>query len=290
MAWSGYHNFSLMEGIELAIVPLLAALIGGWLEEQDINTETEQSRRREAEQAVAEQRKNVLKRFHEELLSALPEAKHGTAEITTPVQLRILEIVRSVLPELDGKGKGEVLHFLFEKGLLIGEKPLVVLTGIDFGGARIHEAKLNGICLQSGYLTTARLERAHLVKSCLSGANLAKAFLRHADLRDAVLAGSDLSGAHLEGANLEGADLKSACLEGAFLTNANLKRCLLNGIQAKDAHFMEVDLSGSQGISPETLDQAVLIETIFPDGRKVTNEKGKAYLKDQEIAMVIDRL
>lgn len=290
MAWSGYQNFWLLDAIELAVVPLLAALIGGWLEEQDLNTETEQSRRREAEQAVAQQRKNILKRFHDALLSELPDAAHGAAEITEPARLKILEITRSVLAELDGKGKGEVLHFFYEKGLLVGEKPPVELTGIDFEGVRIHEARLNGICLERVNLTSARLEEAHLARARLSGANLSRAFLRRADLRDAVLAGSNLSGAHLESANLEGADLQAANLEGAFLTNANLKRCLLNGIQVKDAHFTKADFNGSQGISPQTLDQAVLIETIFPDGRKVTNEKGKAYLKDQEIAMVIDRL
>jgi hypothetical protein len=290
LAWSGYQLFSLLDGIELAVVPLLAVFIGGWLEEENFRTETEQSNQAESERVSAEQRKTIIKHYHDAILSELPETRHGKAEITEHNRLRMKEIVWAALPQLDGKGKGEFLHFLFEKGLLSGEKPVIELTGMDFGGVILHKAHLNNIYLEGCDLTAAQLDGAHLVKGRLSMAKLKKAALRHADLREAVLVRSNLSGAHLENANLEGADIKAACLEGAFLTKANLKHCKLTGIQVKDAFFQQADLRGCQGFNLAILDQAILIETIFPDGRKVTNEKGKAYLQKKEIAAVIDRL
>jgi uncharacterized protein YjbI with pentapeptide repeats len=174
------------------------------------------------------------------------------------------------LPELDGKGKGELLRLLFEKGLLNGANPAVGLRGADFREAAIHKAHLNGISLEGVDLGKARLDGAHMEKSILSGTNLSKAFLRHADLKEGVLPGCDLSGAHLEHANLEGANLNGARLDGAFLSSANLRNCALDSL--------------------DVLEQAILIETILPEGRVATNEKGKEYLRNKEIAVLVDRL
>lgn len=253
MAWSGYTAFSPVDGLELAAVPLLLAVFAGWLEEHDARVETEQTTHQEAERAAAARQKEILNRFH--------EAVQGGQNIEG--------LTREALAELDGKGKGAVLLFLFEKGLLSGEKPAVDLRGADFREARAHRLHLSGICLDSADLYKARMDGAHLPKSRLCGANLSKALLRDANLRGALLAESNLTGAHLEGAHLEGADLTGAHLKGTLLMDANLKGCIV-----------EMDL----------LEQAVMIDTILPDGRKVTNARGKAYLQNKEIAMLVDRL
>lgn len=267
MAWSGYQTFSPLNGLELAALPLLGVVLAGWLEEQDHRSAAEQSHQREAERAAAEQRKITIKHLHEAILGVLP--KHDPTQAPAQARLQAAEIVRAALAELDGKGKGELLHFLFEKELVSGEAALVDLNGADFSGLDANKAHLHGLCLEGVDLTNARMNGAHLVKCRLGGVNLSRAFLRHADLREAGLAGSNLQGAHLENANLEDADLSDACLEGAFLMNANLKNAQMR---------------------LGALDQALLIETILPDGRKVTNDRGKEYLRNQEIALVVDRL
>jgi hypothetical protein len=279
LVWSGYQNFSLMNGFELAIVPLMAVFAGNWLEEHDARVESEQARQREAEREVTEQRKECLKRVHEVVEAQLQEIgrhdlkhTHGAVEVPELARQRINEIVRAVLPDLDGKGKGDLVHFLFEKGLSGGENlcdyPVVDWKDADLNGAGLRKVHLIGVRLDGANLRGAQMDGAHLAKGCFTGSNLSKAFLRHANLCEANLSGSNLSLARLESANLEGADLRGARTDGAMLVQASLKGCRLDS----------------------SLDSAVLVDTILPDGRKATNEKGKEYLKAKEIETLVDRL
>lgn len=279
MAWSGYQHFSLMAGFELAIAPLLAAFAGMWLEEHDARVESEQARQREAEREVTERRKERLKQVHEAVdaqLRALGlhdlKHAHGAIEAPEPARQRMDATVRAALPDLDGRGKGELVHFLFEKGLSGGDSRSdslgVEWQDADLSGAGLAKAHLTGVRLAGADLRGAQMDGAHLAKGRFAGCNLSRAFLRHADLRDADLAGSNLARARLENANLEGADLRGARLDGAQLMHANLKGCRLEG----------------------SLDSAVLVDTVLPEGQKATNEKGKEYLKAKEIATLVDRL
>ena len=194
LRWTGYQSFTPTLGFELAILPLLAALIGGWMEDQAVKFKAEQTTYHETQHALETRRKETLKRFHDAVLAQLPEAKHESTGITGQALTSIPELIRATLPELDGKGKGELLHFLYEKGLITGEAPLVELTGTDFARAISNKAHFNGICLDSVDLTNVEMDEAHLAKSRISGAKLSKAFLRKADLREAVLQPQQLQG------------------------------------------------------------------------------------------------
>jgi uncharacterized protein YjbI with pentapeptide repeats len=266
LAWSGYRAFSLLAGIEAAALPLLSIFVATWLEEHDSRAETEQSAHNEAERAAAARRREIIERFQAAVLAQMSAA----VAVSEQVGLKLGEAARAAFLELDGPGKGDLLRLLFEKGLLSGASPLIALQGADLGGLILPKAQLGGASLAGADLSRARLDGAHLARCQLSGANLGKAHLRHASLKEAGLGGCNLSGARLENASLEGADLQGARLDGAFLINASLKNCLLS--------------------SPQSLEQAVLVETVFPDGQKVTNAKGKEYLKKKEMAYLIDRL
>ena len=254
--WSGYKVYSLLDRVELAVLPLLVIFAAAWLEEHDHRVATEQSSRQEAERVVAERRMAILHGAREALEGDAPA--HADA------------VVRAALPDLDGKGRGELLRLLYERGLLRADAAAVDWRGLDLGGLELHHARFNGIWLEQAALSKARLDGAHLHQARLRGASLVKAFLRRADLREASLAGCDLTRARLEHANLEGADLREARLEGAFLNHASLKGC--------------------SGVTAEMLDAAILVETILPDGRKHTNEHGKEYLRKKEIEVLVDRL
>jgi len=267
LAWSGYQNFSLLKGLDLAVVPLLVAMVAGWLEEHNRQKESELIQHRESEHALTVRRKDALKRLHEAVRAVLPDVEQALTDASMQTRVELTEIVRAALNELDGKGKGEALHFLFEHKLLAGEKPVVGLHGADCRGAVLTHAHLSGICLDEINLSNAKMNGVYLAGARLSGAILSKALMRHADLREVVLNGGNLDGANLEGANLEGADLINAYLKATFLKNANLKNCAV-----------------------DTLDQAILIDTVLPDGQKATNENGKQYLRDKEFSMLIDKL
>ncbi|MHC1770971.1 MAG: pentapeptide repeat-containing protein [Flexilinea sp.] len=282
--WNNYQDFSLLEGFELATISLLTIIIAGCLEEQKIKMENERSNQRATEQAAIAQRHVILKQFNEAVQTII------ATETPEYKSLRISERIQATLPELDGKSKGEMLHFLFEKGLLTGKESAIDLNGADFSGVDIDTSNFDGICLESADLTKGRMSGVSLIKSRLSDANLSRAIMRFSILREAVLRGSNLHGTMLEGADLEGVDLRGANLEDAFLLNANLKNCIYDNLFVMDSHSVKVDSGSIQGSFPVVLDQAILIDTIMPNGRKVTNDKGKEYLRKKEYLIVVDRL
>lgn len=282
MAWSGYRTFSFLDGLELVMILLLVAMTAGWLEEHKLKKETELTHHQEAEQALAERREQAVRRLHEAVQAMLTDVRQDLTQIPAQSRGKIFDLVLAALFELDGKGKGELLRFLYERRLLAGEKPLVGLHDADFRGVILTDANLNGICLDEIDLSNAKISGAHLERGRLSGATLSKALMRQADLREASLNGVNLSNANLDGANLEGADLRGAYLKGVFLRNANLNNCTLDNYPARGSDNRTSDMG--------VLEQAILIDTILPDGRKVTNENGKRYLRDKEYSMLIDKL
>lgn len=270
MQWSGYQSFLMQNGFEVAMIPLGVVLVAGILEDQTKKMEAEQIRRQTIEQTAIVHRNQILQQFREAILSERSEE---------PVQkhTQIANIVHATLPQLDEKGKGEALLFLYETKLVTGEQPLD-LKGSDFTGTILAEAMLEGICLEHADLSKAKLRKSCLEKSHCAGVNLNRAVLQEADLRGAILVGSNLRHANLVGANLENADLRDAHLKGTHLMNANLTNCVLTSSGQDASNIINL------------LEPAVLIDTILPDGRMFTNEKGKEYLQKKEYAEVINRL
>lgn len=266
LAWSGYADFTLAKALEWLMVPLAAVLVGGWLEDHEHASTIELDSQRENERRLAAQREEALRQLHAAVDGALAAAKHGEHELPSPARAQLAEAVQTALAQLDGKGRGEVLSLLHGKKLV--ETPFAELAQADFSGALLHNARLNGTHLPGANFAGAKIDGSHLSKCDFTGANLARVFIQHSDLRGSVLAGCDLSRSRLIDVDLEGADLSAAVLEDAFFKNANLKHARV----------------------PETFDQATLIETVLPDGRRVTNQNGKEYLKQKEYADLVDKL
>ena len=263
LAWSGYAAFTPVKALEWLLVPLTAALVAGWLEDHEHASAAELESRRENEHRLAAQREETLHQLHAVVEGALDGAGH---ELPAPTRARLAQAVQAALAQLDGKGRGEALGLLHARKLV--ETPFAELAQADFSGALLHNARLNGTHLPGANLSGAKVTGAHLAKCDFTGANLARVFIQHSDLRGSMLAGCDLSRSRLIDVDLEGADLSAAVLEDAFFKNANLKHAKVS----------------------EPLDRAVLIETVLPDGRRVTNQNGKEYLKQKEYADLVDKL
>ncbi len=266
LAWSGYADFTPARALEWLMVPLAAVAAGGWLEDHEHAAAAELDSQREAERQLAAQREAALRQLHAAVDGALAGLKHGEHGLPAPARAQLAQAVQSALAQLDGLGKGEVLSLLHGKKLV--ETPFPELAQADFSGTLLHNAHLNGIHLPGANLAGAKIDGAHLSKCDFTGANLAKAFIQHSDLRGSILAGCNLERSRLIDVDLEGADLSAAGLEGAFFKNAKLKHARV----------------------PETFAQATLIETVLPDGRRVTNPAGKEYLKQKEYADLVDKL
>lgn len=106
-------------------------------------------------------------------------------------------------------------------------------------------------------------------------ANLTGISLPKANLEACNLAGANLENANLRGANLSGANLSHADLVGANLTGANLRAATLRSTLLWSANLWEADLSDAEmrwaDLHQEQLSNAVLEETILPDGKRYDN-------------------
>jgi uncharacterized protein YjbI with pentapeptide repeats len=158
-------------------------------------------------------------------------------------------------PNMTGDGKGQVMTFLSEIGLITQKPPkksatpILSLSQVDLRGANLRGANLRGADLSSADLSGADLSVANLSGADLSRANLSGADLRRADLRrganlsDANLSDANLSGANFIRADLSGADLRSADLRSADLSGADLSDANLSGADLSRANLSGADLS-----------------------------------------------
>lgn len=282
---SGYLSFSLFNGVELAVIPILASILSGVLEEHEYQTKIDLVNHQETERALARMHEEKLERVRKAIQAELMDGKDA---ISGESQVRIIEVVRTELENLDGKGKGAMLLFLYEKRLINGEKPIIDLRNMDFSGTILKNAHINEINLENVDLSKANLIGSHLGKGRLSGTNLKKAVLRRTDMRKAVLTGSNLDGAKLIDADLEGAILRNATMRGTFFMNANIKNCLWDD-------FPQNETVPQKGMEPrenilKVLEQSCLIDATILDGQKITNENGKEYLRKKEFSELVDKL
>jgi hypothetical protein len=104
---------------------------------------------------------------------------------TSKVRMLVRARTKEVLWKLDPHRKRNLLQFLHEAGLIVGNNNIIGLIGAD--------------------LREAYLKNLDLANVNLEGADMKKAQLSEADLHGAILRGADLTNADLEGAYLTGA-------------------------------------------------------------------------------------
>jgi uncharacterized protein YjbI with pentapeptide repeats len=139
-------------------------------------------------------------------------------------------------------------------------------------GLHFEEALLNSACLEGARLNRAYLEGASLPEAHLEGASLVEAHLEDASLVEAHLEDAWLDGAHLErawlsGAHLEGARLNRAHLERAWLNEAHLEGAVLNEAHLKNAWLYSAHLEGASleeaRLTEANLDSASLDDALL---------------------------
>jgi uncharacterized protein YjbI with pentapeptide repeats len=184
---------TLWDMLSLLIVPAMLAGGAYWLNES-AKRRDRMSEERKAQEATLQ---SYLDKITELLIKSPPLSEKSPETDKVVARSRTL----TALSTLNGERKGTVIRFLYESGLIRGEKPVVDL----------NEANLREIVL-----TRADLHGVNLKRAKLSDAQLAETNLTDADLSDA-----DLSQANLKGAILHGVKLPRANLTGAILTDAN---------------------------------------------------------------------
>jgi uncharacterized protein YjbI with pentapeptide repeats len=234
-SWTGFGYYqaestdlqrsrTLWDWLEL-ILPALLVLVGllwfAWVARATIYTASSRAIVAVQESSADSQRQTALEAYLDSMTELL--LKNGLRTAPADATVRSVAAARTlaVLRSLDGAGRGQVLQFLCDAGL-IGRKRTISLRYADFSGAHLEGAKLRNAYLWLTDLHDTALRRADLRGSDLWLSNLAGADLREANLRGVHLGGANLCGADLRGADLTDANLRNARLDGADLLGAQI--------------------------------------------------------------------
>lgn len=271
--WTGFGKKSLMDYVELIVLPLVL-LVGGTFVSEALNA----SARQQALESAQEQRlQDYLGQIS--TLTLDRQLLGGDLDVTRSTLVR--EVARAqtltALDGMDGPRKRFVITFLYELGLINGVDARIrlenaELSGAELSGAELFAANLGGARLEGAQLARARLTSAHLDRAVLSRADLTDVLLvdsrlNGADFRLAVLAGADLSNASMFNADLRGADLRGVNLSGANLRSADLRGADLRGATLAQTDLTDAIL-GDDTSDQNTftrLDDVTWDRTICPD-------------------------
>jgi hypothetical protein len=244
-AWTGFgfyqaENSDLQRARNLwdwvqALFPALLLLAGllwlAWVARSTVAMAVTRAIVAVQETAAARQRQTALETYLDSMTELL--LKNGLRTSPSDATVRHVAMARTlaVLRNLDGLGRGQVLQFLSDAGL-VGRNRIISLRHAEFGGADLEGAQLRHTYLWLADLHDARLRRADLRNADLWHSNLAGADLREANLRGAHLGDANLTGADLRGADLTQANLRKARLDGADLLGARVTPEQLNATRS----------------------------------------------------------
>lgn len=170
----------------------------------------------------------------------------------------------TILPQLNGNRKGEVLQFLYEAGLINTSDVI-----IDLSGAYLEDTFLDGTDLKNVNLSNVDLNHAVLDGDNLNHANLRGSYLGYTVLLRANLSGANLSNAWLFDANLVYTSLNDAVLVDVNLAEADLSHTNLSGANLSNAFLCD-----AKGWTTEQLNKASLLRgTIMPDGSQCPSKQ-----------------
>jgi uncharacterized protein YjbI with pentapeptide repeats len=191
--------------------------------------------RQQRELQAQSAQQNALSAYLDQMIRLLNDKDRPLRHSRGGEEVSILAKGRThtVLPRLDGEGKGRVLQFLYETELIIKDRSVVDLLGADLRAANLRGANLRGADLRGADLSRANMGGADLRGADLSGANLREANLHWADLISANLSRAYVGETDLSLADLSGADLRNVkelragqldqaySLEGATLSDGS---------------------------------------------------------------------
>ncbi len=265
----------LLEILDFFLLFFTGAFFSGWMEQKEIR---KRAILHELHAAERRHQELLLDQFRTEIEKIAPLLDQNAVNTGDIKRHPIIDLIQKIFPDLNDKSKGTVLSILYDHKLICNENSMVALEAVSWIGTEISDKYFPGISLRNTDFRKSRMTGTDLESSCLSGCDLRRSVFRNANLRGSNLRKANLQNANLENADLEGSDLREADLLDTYLMGANLLNCKLGNTILNAMNI------------PEKLDSAILISTIIPDGRKITNEKGKQYLRKKEYEMIVDKL
>jgi hypothetical protein len=188
----GYRfGVTLWDWAQLLIVPAVIAGGGIWFNnEQKARDREREEQQKTREQEIAEQRAQqealqaYLDHISEQLLGRDPPHSASLRMVARAQTLALLGGARTfsdsakgllIVGGLDPTRKGELVRFLYEADLIMGESPVISLNKANLAKADLSDWSWEGINLAGASLVSACLERAGLQRAILTGADLTAA-------------------------------------------------------------------------------------------------------------------
>ena len=250
--WTGFKGKTLWDWLGLLgvlAIPVVVGLGAAWY--------TAQQGKVSERENTDNQRQTALQAYIDKMLELLQKLRDSAEddEVRYSAQVRTL----TVLTDLDGKRKRDVLLLLFNAGLIDRNSQIIDISDADLSEADLSEVILwrrewirdSSHEIKSNKTVNADLSRVNLRNANLNGADLSDAKLgievenefmfrlesdiawhtkrtiaanlSGADLREAILYNTVLGGVDLQGSDLSGAKLGGASLQYADLSGANLQ-------------------------------------------------------------------
>jgi uncharacterized protein YjbI with pentapeptide repeats len=213
LKWLGFSGRTLWDWLQLLIIPVV--ITGGtlWFSAQQSQASSQASERQhqtDLQLANDQQQESALQTYLDRMSDLLLNNKLSESQPGYEVRNVARARTLTVLPQLNGIRKGELVQFLYEAKLIGGIQnpqtnslhylPIIDLDDADLSGASLFSADLHGVVM-----SFTNLQGANLSNAILSGASLYCADLRSADLK-----GTSLDSATLINAKVTKDQLKQA--------------------------------------------------------------------------------
>jgi uncharacterized protein YjbI with pentapeptide repeats len=260
--------------LQLAVVPIVLALIAiafnAAQASRDSAREAQRTRedraiaarRTEEERALAAdvRRADVLHDYLNRMADLMLDHNLLRSRAGSELQTVARSVTLAALRRLDGDGRGQIVRFLAEAGLMgatpansgrvlkrkvpgwvLGVRPIVALWDADLTGAKLADADLTGGVLYGAHLVNAQFESADL-----SGTNFDGAELTGADFDGATLDRASLVDSRLEHGSFRRASLRNAVLINACLSHTTFAAADLSNASVFLAAGSHIDFTGAQ--------------------------------------------
>jgi uncharacterized protein YjbI with pentapeptide repeats len=225
--WTGFPEKTLWDWLQLLgalAIPIVIAAGTLWFSAQQSESSSQASEKQhqtDLQIAKDQQEESALQTYLDRmsdllLNSKLRESQPGD-EVRNVARARTL----TILAQLDGTRKGEIIRFLDEAGIIDQRNVIISLRDADLRKAYLHKAYLNHADLSYINLNDADLSEADLSYSNLNNTNFSYTNFNYAELWSA-----DLTDSNIRGVSLIYTDLRTANLKGTHATQRQLKQAM----------------------------------------------------------------
>jgi uncharacterized protein YjbI with pentapeptide repeats len=259
-SWTGFVGTqpkTLWDWLLLLLVPVGLAVVVFALNDAQNGRERRRAEHEAARARAVEvdrRRGDRLQAYLDQMTRLMLSHKLAEADLDDPVSRIASTLTATVLTELDGRRKGQVLVFLNTARLLVPDQSHVDLGHADFSHIDAHGLSFpEPMKVADADFRHANFDRALMYVdgevhgrragslSNFKGSRLQDATFRHAKLR-IEFRGADLTRADFSDADLDGPLFGEACLShtrfaGARLTDSRLEEAKGTGIDYTHTHF-----------------------------------------------------